>query len=478
VSSLDTVKRIAKNTLVLTAADIISKILSFVLVVYIARYLGDVGFGKYSFAFAFCSLFLILSDLGLGTVLIRDVARDKSAAGKYLGNAAVIRFFLSLLTFVLICIVISLMHYPRDTTMAVYIVGLSLMVGSFSGIFGSVFRAFERMEYNALLATLEKILIVSLGIYVLFSGRGLIALVSVFLVGSIFGVITNVSVTFQKFVRPKFEIDLKFWKWLIWQSFPFALAGIFISIYFYIDSVMLSVMQGDAVVGWYNAAYNLLSALIFIPSIFMIAVFPVICGFFKTSKDSLRIAYEKSSKYLFTIALPIVVGTVILAENIIYFIYGDVFSHSIFALQILIWTFLFISVNGVLYYLLGAINRQVTIMKVTAACAGVNVALNLILIPKLSLIGASIATVATEVVLFVCYFYAVSASVCTLQLHKIAFKPIIAASVMGVCVYYLKELNIFLVVVLGAVIYFALLYALRAFTDEDLDLFRQALLKG
>lgn len=475
---MNTVRRIAKNTLVLTAADIISKILSFILVVYIARYLGDVGFGKYSFAFAFTSLFLILSDLGLGTVTIREVARDKSEASKYLGNTAIIKFFLSLLTFSLIFIVINLMNYPRDTTIAVYIIGLSLVIGSFSGVFRSMFHAFERMEYDALLAVMEKIIVVSLGVFVLLSGYGLVALVSVFLIGSIFNLSASVLVTFKKFARPKFEIDLSFWKNIIKESIPFATALIFVSIYFYIDSVMLSVMKGDAVVGWYNAAYNLLLALIFIPSIFMMAVFPVISGFFKTSKDSLKIVYEKSSKYLFTIALPIVVGTVLLAENIIYFIYGNVFSHSILALQILIWTFLLISVNAVLYNILGAINRQVTIMKVTAACAFVNVVLNLILIPKLSLIGASIATVATEIMLFVFYFYAVSTSVCILALHKIAFKPIIAASLMGVCVFYLREYNIFLVVLLAAIIYFVLLYALRAFTDEDLDLFRQAFLKG
>jgi len=414
----------------------------------------------------------------LSTVVIREVARDKSEAGKYLGNVAVIKCFLSTLAFALIFVIINLMDYPRDTTMAVYIIGLSLMMGSFSGVFRSIFHAFEQMEYDALLAVIEKIIVVSLGVFVLLSGYGLVALVSVFLVGSIFGLTASVLVTFKKFARPKIEIDLNFWRNTIKQSIPFALAGIFGAVYFYIDSVMLSLMKGDAVVGWYNAAYNLISALMFIPGIFMVSVFPAVSIFFKTSKDSLKIAYEKSSKYLLMIALPIVFGTVLLAENIIYFIYGNVFSHSIFALQILIWTFLFISVNTVLYNILGAINRQVTIMKVAAACAFVNVALNLILIPKLSLIGASIATVATEVMVFVFYFYAVSASVCILLLHKIALKPIIATSLMGVCVFYLKELNIFLVVLLAAIIYFTLLYIVGAFTDEDLDLFRRAFLKG
>jgi len=73
-----------------------------ILVVRITSYLGDVDFGKYSFAFAFTGLFIGLSDLGLSIVTTREVARDKSQAEKYLGNIAILKFILSIFVIFLI----------------------------------------------------------------------------------------------------------------------------------------------------------------------------------------------------------------------------------------------------------------------------------------------------------------------------------------------------------------------------------------
>jgi len=88
---MNTIQRIAKNTAALFAAQFVVAILSLVLTVFIARSLGDVIFGKFSFALAFTAIFAVFSDLGYNTLLIREVARDKSQAGKYLNNVLCMR---------------------------------------------------------------------------------------------------------------------------------------------------------------------------------------------------------------------------------------------------------------------------------------------------------------------------------------------------------------------------------------------------
>ena len=77
---------IAKNIGALFISDTIGSILSFLLVVFIARYLGDVGLGKYSFAFAFVGLFMALSDLGTEKFVVREIAKDRSKIEKYSKN--------------------------------------------------------------------------------------------------------------------------------------------------------------------------------------------------------------------------------------------------------------------------------------------------------------------------------------------------------------------------------------------------------
>ena len=165
---MNTIQRIAKNTAALFAAQVVVSILSLVLSIFIARNLGDVVFGKYSFAFAFTALFTVFSDLGYNTLLIREVARDKSQASKYLNNILCIRALMSIVIFAFIVVTINLMGYPADTKNVVYLFGVYTLIVSFSAIFKVTFRAFEKMEYEAGITILSNLIRVSLGLVVLF----------------------------------------------------------------------------------------------------------------------------------------------------------------------------------------------------------------------------------------------------------------------------------------------------------------------
>ena len=234
-------------------------------------------------------------------------------------------------------------------------------------------------------------------------------------------------------------------------------------------------MKGDAVVGWYNAAYTLVLALKLIPRLFGQALFPAMAVFFISSRNSLKVAYEKSLRYLLILGLPIAVGTTLLAGRIIPLFYGEQFSNSIGALQILAWDILLFF----LYYTLGntliAMNRQNQWAAAAVGCAVINVILNLILIPRFSYIGAGIATITAETFLFGVSFYFVSRYLYRLPFHKIIAKPLIACSVMAVFIHFCGGLNLAALIISAALLYFALLYLMKGFTREDIDLFRQVI---
>lgn len=470
---MNTVKRIAKNTLVLTVADIFSKMLSLILLAYIARFLGDVGFGKYSFALSFTALFAVLADMGLSTLTIREVARDKNKADRYLGNIALIKTLLSLLTFALIFITINFMHYPHDTTIAVYILGLYWILTSFAQFFRSIFRAFEQMEYEALTIIIERTIAVSLALFVLVRGYGLIELALVILFAGIVNAILSFFIVIRKFTKPKFEFDPEFWKFLFKEGLPFGLIAIFFMSHSRIDIVLLSTMRGDATVGWYNAAKVLVESLFFMSSFFVVSVFPVISRFFVSSKDSLAVAYEKSFKFLTILGFPVVVGTALLSDRFISFIYGSSFVNSAIALKILIWTLLPIFLNQLLGIVLRSIDRQRESMYVLGVAVFFNVVLNLLVIPIFSYIGAAFVKVVTEVFVFIFYFYLTSKFVVRLPLLALLFPPLLASGVMGIFVYFSSALPLPLIVVTGALIYFGTLYVIRGIADDDVKLFKE-----
>ncbi|KAF5417598.1 MAG: putative flippase AglR [Candidatus Methanophagaceae archaeon] len=464
---MNSIQRIAKNTAALFAAQVVVSILGLVLSIFIARSLGDVIFGKYSFALAFTAIFSVFSDLGYGTLLIREVARDKSQASKYLNNVLGLRALLSLVIFAFIVITINVMGYPADTKNLVYLFGIYTLIVSFSAVFKLTFRAFEKMEYEAGITIFTNIIRVSLGLLVLFLGYGLIELAFVFLFSGVFELLISFLVCERRFVKPKIELDFEFWKSTIKIALPIGMLSIFALVYIRIDTIMLSMMKGDAVVGWYTAAYGLVLVFKPIPQLFMNALFPLMSGYFVSSKDSLKKVYEKSFKYLFILGLPLAVGITLLADRFIILFYGQQFYPSIIALQILAWDTLLLFICMPVNFILVSMNKQNQMATVAGGCALINIILNLILIPHFSYIGAGVATIVTETILFGLYFYLVSKYLSVLPLHKIIAKPLIACSAMAFFINFCSEVNLAVLVISSAVLYFVVFYLIKGFTEED-----------
>jgi len=404
---LNTVQRIVKNTAVLFAANIISKVLGFFYVMYSARYLGAEGFGILSFALAFAGIFGVLTDLGLGQLTVREVARDKSLAKKYLNNISVMKTILVTVTFALIVIVINLLGYPEQTIKVVYLISLSVIFNSFTGMFYSIFRAFEKMEYQSLGQILSSVLMLVGVLFAISQRFSVIGFALLYFVISVVTFVYSFAISFWKFGKLNIKIDWNLWKSTIVEALPFGLSAIFIIIYFRIDSVMLSMMKGNEVVGWYSAAYKIIDAFVaLVPGIIYAVIYPVLSRHFN-SKD-LKTIYIKSFHISFILGLFISIFITLFANKIILIIYGTQYTNSVPALKILIWAFFIICISSITSGLLNSINKQRIVTIGTGIGALLNIILNLILIPKYSLNGAAFATVATEFFGFLIYFYFVS----------------------------------------------------------------------
>ncbi len=465
---------IVKNTAVLYAAHIIAALLTLVLTILIARKLGDVSFGRYSFALAFTSLFAVIP-AGLNSLIVRDVARDKSVATKYLGNIVIMKAIMSVMIIALIALIIILMDYPLATTTAVLIFGVYTVFIIFADTFKMVFLAFERMEHQAIIIVVRQFVIVSLSVSAIFMGYGFTMIACVFVIGSVVDLVLSFFICDRRFTRLKLEIDIDFWKKAIKIALPLTFLPLAAIIYTRIDILMLSAMKGDAVVGWYNAAYNLILALQPIPNIFAIAVFPLAAQLFVSSRDSLKVAYEKSAKYLLILGLPIAVGASVSADRIITVFYGTGFTNSVLALQILSWEVLLFFIYRILANILISMDRQNQMAIVAGSCAVCNVIFNAILIPSFSYIGAAVATIITETILLGAYFYLVSKYLYLLPLHKVIVKPAIACLVMAVFVHFCTWSNLAVVIISAAVLYFAVFFVIKGFSSEDINLMKAAL---
>lgn len=470
-------QRIAKNTSVLFISELITRSLSFFLVIILARYLSDVGLGKYSFIFAFVGIFYIISDFGMSTLMARDIAKNKALAKKYIDNLFAFKVILSAFTILAPAIFILLTDKTFDIKIGVLLAGISTSFGYLAYPFRNVFVAYEKHVYHAIYSTIERVIAFILGAIVLYLGYGLLNFLMVLVISNFASFIYSYITVSKKFSKVGFELDFIFLKKILKESLPFWFTTIFITFYFRIDTVMLGFMKGFQATGWYNAAYKIIDALAAIPFIVVLAIYPVMSRFHKVQENFLQLLYKKSFYYLFMLGLPLAVGITLVADRLILFVYRNAFINSAIALQVLIWALLFIFVNYVMGYLLNSIGKQVLFTYSTGFCALLNIALNFLLIPKYSYIGAGIATVFTELVNFLILFYLTSKAGYTLNLLSLLYKPVLASMPMAAFLFYFKNIHLLVLAPSAAILYFAVLFFIRGIGKEEVNLAKSIISK-
>ena len=473
--------RVAKNTVYLTIAYIIQKCFSFFYYIYIARQIGDENLGRYTWALALTGIFALFIEFGLGPVLTREIAKYKERAKDYLSNVIGIKILFSVIVVFALLITINLLDKPTETTHMVYLAALVILLDSFTFSFYSIFRAYQTLKYEALGIIIYQALIVSAGVAFLATSFPPIYLVIAILLGSTFNCIYSFTLVVKKAgIRPKISYDKRILKLLLKIAIPFALAGIFVKTAGQIDQVLLGQLAGDRFVAWYAVAYKLAYTLTFIPGAFATSFFPAMSHYFVTSKEKLAKTFEHAMFYLIVVSIPISVGTFLLAENIILKMYGPVFGAAVISLQIIITGLLFTFLNFPVGNLLNACNKQ-TINTINMGIALVfNVVINVILIPRYTYIGASIAALSTTVFLFLLGLPWIS----TIIKYNWKFlvlkltKTLLASLIMGLAIYFLRDkVNIVFVVALAGVIYFFMIFLTGGIKRQDISTIYESSIK-
>ena len=241
---------------------------------------------------------------------------------------------------------------------------------------------------------------------------------------------------------------------------------------FRIDIVMLSALKGDAVVGIYSAAYNPLLAIAgIISGTIVAAIYPVMSRLFVASRDALDHTTVLVSRYMAMIGLPIAMGCFVLASKFVELFYEGQFSASAIAFQILALFIPIRLVSSVTGTLLTSINKQGLRTISVGLSALLNIFLNALMIPYLSYVGASIATVLSEVFLYFVFLHFISRYYKRLLLYSHYTKPIIASILMGLFIFYFKNMNLLILIPCAVMLYLLALLLLKAFTDEDKKIF-------
>lgn len=475
-----TVKRVAKNSLLPIGLQLLNRLIDFAFAMLMLRILAPEMAGRYYFAVGFIGYFDILVRFGLGTLLTREVAKDRSLGNRYLSIVTLLRGFLWFASLPLMALVIAL--YVRlggmtgDVVWAIVLFAVAVLFSILADGFSAVFYAYEKMEYPAAISTVTALTRVSLGLLALLLGWGFVGLAGVAIVANVVSAAILGALMVHHCFRPHAVWDPQTGKWMLNTSLPLMINQFLATAFFNLDVLLLKPLKGDQVVGYYRAAYAYLNGLNIIPAYFTQAIFPLMSRYAASSRDSLMRAYVLSLRLLLMVALPITAGTPFIARGLILVLGGgDYLPDSMIALQILIGFLPLSFVNSVTQYVLIALDQQRFLTKAFLIGVAFNVAANLIAIPLFSYKGAAVVTILSELALLVPFYYAVRKHLGPLPWLSLFWRPLVAAGVMAGVMGGVRGIPWLLLIPVGAIVYLAALALIGGFRQSDMDLLRRVI---
>jgi O-antigen/teichoic acid export membrane protein len=392
-----TIRKILANVSWLAVDKILRMVVGFFVYTWVAKYLGAEQFGLWNYCIAFAGLFVVLSNLGLDDVVVRELVRGRGSRDNILGTAFVLKIFAGLITCIVTLVAIFLVRTGEELTMTLVGLYSAGYILQSMNVIDFYFKSKLNAKYSVYAADGGFIISTSLKVMLLLFEAPLIAfaIVGLFEVGL-------VSLFLVMVYRAK-KLSIFDWEYhknvaleLLIAGFPLILFGISIMLLMRVDQVMIGQILGNREVGLYSASVRVSEVIMALPGILIVSLFPAII----TSRAKSQLFYEKRVQEFFSlmvlISLGLSVPVWIFSDQIIDLLFGKEFAKSGNILAILICSSVFASLGLASKNVLMAEDLQRYIFYRTIFALLINIVLNFWLIPIYGIEGAAFATVISQ----------------------------------------------------------------------------------
>lgn len=393
---------VLKNTLWLLLAEWISRGSLSVLLIVIWRMFGKEVFGQYSYLNVILSFLIVFADLGISQLTIRDYQHlEQKHRRHYLYTGLRAKVLLSLAVTVLYCVILRF----TASSGFLWLVGLLLLsnniTNSFLDYIRSTFRSLQKGEVELRIKLVQ--------------GLGNLLLIPVLCIFKSLAfnmiwqtLITCFTIYYARNLVQKDQLDEHSHKSLVTKSSliqhgrAFAFSALFVSLYYYIDSLIIKRYWGYEKVGLYNAAYNLILLVIAPVAMLNRALMPNLRAKLKeASLVAYRLYLKRFTLWLLIASVPLFAWLLTFHKRILLSLYGSAYAWASSVFFILLISVRILRLYPVYVADMLASGRERLYMKITLGGLGFNIITNLILIPY-DWQYAAITTLLTEaLVLFV-----------------------------------------------------------------------------
>lgn len=473
---------VSGNVAVLFIRQVFTWASTFILLLFLPRYLGSENFGKFYLGQSLAMIFMVLIDFGGRYWITKEVSRNREVVGQIMIDAIALRGLLWFFSIIAINIYAYIAGYDTTTRIIIAIFGVSLLWDAATKVIWSCYQGFEIMKYATYSSIASSAFISIVGVAVLSIGVGPIGFTVVTAAGGLLSFIIC-AVFIPQMTRIIPRVDLKNLIEHLKHGTPYFLNTLFTTVYYRIDTVMLSLMTPKAVVGWYGASYRFFDALMFVPSILTIAVFPAMSRLFGEG-SSVSKSFQKSLDFLFLLGVPISIGVFTFSKEIIDLFFGlSEYAQSVLVLKIFACGMLMVYIDFLLGITLLASDKQRQLSIVSLFALIVNVGLNYLLIPLSQSmagngsIGSALATLTTEFIVMSSMLMIIPKNIIENSGIKIQLKTLFAGFTMSGFLWIISfvEINWIIKSVFASAVYFSVIFLIKAIDNADIQLLKTAI---
>jgi O-antigen/teichoic acid export membrane protein len=470
-------KKIINNIGWLSFSKIIIYFLAIITITVVPRYLGVDAYGQLNFVLSFLGIFMIITDLGINTLIFRDVSKNKKLLGKYFNNFLPFKLILFLISAILIVLLTFVLNKPSVVNNLFYILIIYLLFSVLSGYLTVFYNSMQDNKFYAIYEAINKVSYVLFIFLIIYLNFGVIGILFAQIFSLILGFLF-LAFFFKKYIpKVNFKLNPKFIKQKLYLSWPFALNFLFYNVYFHFDKILISLIINDYSVGLYAISYSFLGFLMSVVGLIALVFFPVLSKY-SFSKDLPRI-FNKYLKLVSIVIVPLSFGAILLSKEIIYLVFGASYVGGNLAFKIIMLFCLFSAINSTFNNLFIVHHFEKYFLKLLFIASVSNVVLNLIVIPFYGIVGAAITTLVSELIILIGAITFIKNKIKGIKIIDQLVLPLISGTLMIFGLFVIRFFNpsgflknnfdVLIYAFIGGLIYFSFILLFKVVTKKEIS---------
>jgi O-antigen/teichoic acid export membrane protein len=411
----------------MTASSAVSLVINTSLAVFAIRTFTVEEYGYFAIALALIGIFGVLSETGISTVALRSMSTDHSGEANYLGLALVAELVTSLVIAPLMLPVGLLLGYPQEVIVLLAIGTVYLFFQGFLAALDATFRARRVLVFPALFLALQAAVSGGVGAALIASGSGPPGLLTAMGLGY-----AAASVAAFVLVKSRLKIPVAVTGTVrkvpsfLRTALPIAATGGIAIIYERVDLLMVSKLDSTSAAAIYGVVLTALAVSAILPAIIAPAFFPLLAAGLKEAREQARESFFLLWRVFLLLSVPVALFLVFGSDDLVTVVLGDRYESAGTPLAIIGGCIVLGFLNYLLWYVLLAAYQERRRLLIVVVSLGINVGLNLLLIPPYGPTGAAVALLVSDLLIVASQTGMVHRSVFAVPFRRLFVKPAVA----------------------------------------------------